>query len=235
MKPYQQVMIADCGEPLVPIPVEVFARVTPHPYEKLGAPYGSRSPFYVRQDVLDRLFAAQHWLQRTCPNWKILIFDAYRPLEVQQFMVDYAFAEEVERRGLTKNALTEQQRQEITQLMQEFWAVPNPDPAKPPPHSTGGAIDVTLVDETGQPVDMGSPIDELSPRSYPNHFANSLAQPEQTFHQNRELLRQAMTQAGFMQHWGEWWHFCYGDQMWAWLKHQVDNSFPAIARYGRVL
>ena len=39
MKPYQQIAIDECGEPLVPIPAEHFAFEIPHPYQKLGAPY----------------------------------------------------------------------------------------------------------------------------------------------------------------------------------------------------
>ena len=50
-KPYQRIPIQDCGEPLVPIPLEQFAIVTPHPYAALGAPYGERSPYYVRAGV----------------------------------------------------------------------------------------------------------------------------------------------------------------------------------------
>ncbi|NJP08320.1 MAG: D-alanyl-D-alanine dipeptidase [Leptolyngbyaceae cyanobacterium RU_5_1] len=234
MKPYKLIPIQDCGEPLVPIPLEVFAVVQPHPYEKVGAPYGDKSPFYVRQGVLERLLNAQTHLQTSHPGWKIQLFDAYRPLSVQHYMVDYTFMEVVQQRGLVVENLTEAQRQEILQLVYEFWAIPDHDPTKPPPHSTGGAVDVTLVNAAGQDVDMGSPIDELSPRSYPNHYANTHESHQQEFHTYRQLLNQVMTQAGFRRHLNEWWHFCYGDQMWAWLMHQERSEFPAIAHFGRV-
>ena len=29
-----------------------------------------------------------------------------------------------------------------------------------------------------------------------------------------------MTEAGLAQHPQEWWHFCYGERMWAWLTGQ---------------
>jgi D-alanyl-D-alanine dipeptidase len=32
---------------------------------------------------------------------------------------------------------------------------------------------------------------------------------------NRKILRTAMEKAGFTYYPGEWWHYCYGDQMWA--------------------
>lgn len=234
LKPYQRIPIQDCNEPLVAIPSETFAFVHPHPYEKLGAPYNDKSPFHVRQSVLERLLQAQQVLQASHPGWKIQIFDAYRPLAVQQFMVDYTFAQVLQQQGLTASNLTETERAAVMELVYKFWALPNADPAKPPPHSTGGAVDITLVDAVGQVVDMGSPIDELSPRSYPNHFATSQNALEQTYHAYRELLKRVMVQAGFKQHPGEWWHFCYGDQMWTWLMNQADPTFEAIARYGRV-
>ena len=61
MKPYQQIAIDECGEPLVPIPPEHFAFEIPHPYQNLGAPYDNSkadSPYYLRQGVVDSLIAA---------------------------------------------------------------------------------------------------------------------------------------------------------------------------------
>jgi zinc D-Ala-D-Ala dipeptidase len=234
MKPYKLVPIQECGERLVSIAPDEFAFVQPHPYVKLGAPYADKSPFYVRQSVLDRLIAAQDYLKTLRSGWQIQVFDAYRPLAVQQFMVDHTFAQELARRELVAEALTDAEREAILRLVYEFWAIPDDDPTRPPPHSTGGAIDVTLVDETGNPVDMGSPIDELSPRSHPDYYATHTDPLAQTFHQNRQLLYTAMSHAGFMRHWGEWWHFCYGDQMWAWLTHSANPDCAAIACYGRV-
>lgn len=235
LKPYRLVPIQDCEEPLVAIPLERFPVIEPHPYQALGAPYGEKSPFWVRQGVCDRLITAQQWLQHQRSGWKILIFDAFRPLPVQQFMVDYTFTQLVQQQGLKLDALTDSQRQQVLEQVYEFWALPDPDPTRPPPHSTGGAIDVTLADDQGLAVDMGGAIDEISPRSYPDHYANSSNPAAQRFHHHRELLYQAMTQAGFRQHPNEWWHFCYGDQLWAWLMHQQNRDRSPVALYGRVL
>ncbi|MFY7802803.1 MAG: M15 family metallopeptidase [Limnoraphis robusta] len=236
IKPYQKVPIQDCGEPLLPIPLEQFAVESPHPYEKLGAPYhlsGVDSPYSLRQEVLERLITAQTQLQFDYPGWKILIFDAYRPVEVQQFMVDYTFAELIKTRELKPDLISAEQRQAILKEVYQFWAVPSLDPATPPPHSTGAAIDITLVNHTGKIVDMGSPIDEISPRSYPNHFAKSYHSIEQKYHQNRQILAAVMISAGFQQHPNEWWHFSYGDQMWAWLNNQQETEQKSVAKYGR--
>jgi len=234
-KPYQQIPIRDCGEPLVPIPPEQFILESPHPYQKLGAPYdksAADSPYHVRRDVRDRLIQADQYLQSQHPNLKILIFDAYRPIEVQQFMVDYAFSERLQAAGLTVENLSEESRKELWREVYQFWAVPSPDPATPPPHSTGAAVDVTLFDLAGSALNMGSPIDEISPRSHPDYFANSADKVDLQYHQNRQLLKRVMTAAGFHQHPNEWWHFSHGDQMWAWLQNS-RNFQGAIARYGR--
>ena len=136
---------------LVPIPLELFAVESPHPYQKLGANYGDRSPYHLRQSVLNSLIQAQAQLQHYHPNWRIQIFDAYRPVAVQQFMVDYIFSKQAQ--GLTPGELLEQ-RQAIWEQVYQIWAVPSLDLTTPPPHSTGAAVDVTLIDSTGQ-INMG--------------------------------------------------------------------------------
>ena len=234
MKPYQLVPIRECGEPLVPIPLEVFAVECPHPYARLGAPYGERSPYHLRESVLNSLIQAQAELQLHRPNWRIQIFDAYRPVAVQQFMVDYTFAQVVQAQRLTPVELSQTQRQVIWEQVYQIWAVPSLEDSSPPPHSTGAAVDVTLVDSTGQTVNMGSAIDELSPASHPNYFTNSADQVEQDYHAHRQMLWDVLRSAGFQRHPGEWWHFCLGDQMWAWLCNQKEPANPVVANYGRV-
>ncbi len=227
MKPYQKIPIQECGERLVPIPDGLFSLESPHPYRELGAPYGDRSPFCLRESVLERLLEAQEILQTTHRGWRLRIFDAFRPVAVQQFMVDQALTDLVEERGLNPRRLSDSQRQELLEQVYQFWAAPSDDPEDPPPHATGGAVDLTLVNATNQVVNMGSPIDEISPRSHPDYFASAAADPEQRYHHHRQLLAQVMRQAGFAQHPQEWWHFCYGERMWAWLTGE------AAAIYGR--
>lgn len=233
MKPYLQIPIVDCGEPLVPIPLDQFAVEPIHPYIKLGADYQGKSPYFLRQGVLEALFQSQESLQQQRPGWKILIFDAYRPVVVQQYMANYTFAAAVKEKGLTAAQLSAAQRQAIWEQVCEFWAVPSLDPATPPPHSTGAAVDVTLVDGEGQAVEMGGEIDELSARSHPNYYANARTPAEQQYRTHRQILTAAMHSSGFRCHPGEWWHFCLGDQMWAWLNAQDNPTCRRVARYGR--
>jgi zinc D-Ala-D-Ala dipeptidase len=235
MRLYHQIPIYECGEPLVEIPLKLFAVESPHPYKKLGAPYGKNSPYYLRQSVVDNLIQAQNYLHRLHSNWCIQIFDAYRPIAVQQFMVDYSFAAALQQRGLTEVELSPHQRQEIWKVVYEIWAVPSLDEKTPPPHSTGAAVDVTLVDDTGQIVNMGSPIDEMSERSHPDYYANIDHPEAQQYHAYRQLLQDVMLKAQFQRNPREWWHFSFGDQMWAWLNNQSHPANPVTARYGRLV
>lgn len=241
-KPYFDLPIVESGEALVAIPVGWFARQTPHAYVALGATYGLASPYYLRAGVLQALKAAQALLQQAYPHWQILVFDAYRPIAVQAFMVNFTYAQVLQQRQWQAKALTPEQTEQAWQAVYELWAPPNTDPSKPPPHSTGGAVDVTLYDrQAQQPVWMGSEIDELSVRSHPQYFAQIVQNPDtpadllaevQQADQHRQLLYRVMRQAGFQRHPQEWWHFCQGDQMWAWLSQQENPQTRVQAHYG---
>ena len=231
-KPYHSIPISECGEPLQELPA-CFLRLQPHPYVAVGADYAGTSPFVLRQTAVAKLEAAQQFVRRQQPGWTLLVFDAFRPISVQQYMVDYTYRQLLSARNLQPETLTAQQNTAVMDEVLEFWAIPSHDPATPPPHSTGAAIDLTLVDEQGNEVDMGSPIDEISARSHPNRFRDSRIPEEQQFHYHRTMLFRAMESAGFIGHPNEWWHFSYGDQIWAWqLRERFGETKRAI--YGAV-
>ncbi len=227
IKPYLSIPIADCGEPLIPIPPELFVLENPPPYLQLGADYGDENPYCLREGVLSALLEARNHLNLAIVGWKLKIFDAYRPVDVQQYMVDYTFREIIEQRGIST-----EDSEDIWQEVYKIWAVPSNNPKTPPPHSTGAAVDLTLVDSHNEEIDMGGQIDELSDRSEPDYYRD---RPDQQEYQiRREILLDIMTKAGFRRHPGEWWHFSLGDQMWTWQYNLEIPSQTSIARYGRV-
>ncbi len=87
-------------------------------------------------------------------------------------------------------------------------------------HSFGIAVDITLLDaQTGQPIDMGSPIDFLDPSSatrYQGSFISAEAK------KNRALLLAVMQRHGFKNYEKEWWHYYLGKESAPWLLH----NFP---------
>jgi len=200
----KKVSIKECGQKLVELSND-FARFSPHPYLHVDAPYGSKSPFFVREELLTRLHVAQRKLNSLKSGYKLKIFDAYRPLAVQKYMIEYDTA----RYGV--------------KIAQKFWSpISEKVELNPPPHSTGGALDLSIIDAKGLELDMGTKIDEFVEASYSDF--NDLSS---TCRDNRALLLEVMNGAGFTQLPTEWWHFSFGDQIWA-IEH---NSY---AKYGLI-
>ena len=135
--------------------------------------------------ALERVVA---WLAMHRPGYTALVLDALRPQRVQQQLWDA-----LEGTGL-----------------QMYLA----DPARGSIHSFGMALDITLLDDAGKEVDMGTGFDDLTERSQPGLEAVLLARGEITRAQidNRQLLRDAMAHAGFVGISSEWWHYDFGDR-----------------------
>jgi D-alanyl-D-alanine dipeptidase len=69
-------------------------------------------------------------------------------------------------------------------------------------HSRGSTTDLTLTRDDGNELDMGTPFDFFSPKSWP---ADSSISAEA--HANRMLLANATSCRGFRPYDKEWWHF----------------------------
>ena len=216
MRPWSPIPIEECGEPLQALPPALL-RIEPHPYMALGAPYGaSGNPFQLRLGVVQRLLDAQQQLVEHDPGLRLSIFDAWRPIAVQAFMVDHSIAELCRERGV--EVRSGDAFDQVVADVGRFWAAPSRDPMKPPPHSTGAAVDLTLSSSDGTPLAMGGEIDAIGAVSEPQHYAGRDDSNARRWHQRRQLLAEVMGAAGFAQHPNEWWHYSFGDQLWAWRK-----------------
>ena len=76
-------------------------------------------------------------------------------------------------------------------------------------HQTGGAVDLTLCDINGIPLDMGSEYPDKCPEMVTSYVLAPIV------NERRRLLCDVMRKEGFANYPGEWWHFAYGDQLWA--------------------
>ena len=233
VRPWSDRPIVDCLEPLEPLPGSLI-RLEPHPYVSAGAPYGAGAdPFRLRSGVIARLLKAQELLQDHHPELCLAIFDAWRPIPVQSFMVNHAIEEECSRRGVDRMDPSHAQALSLVVAdVGRFWAPPSDDPATPPPHSTGAAVDLTLATVfDGSPLEMGGAIDAIGSISEPDHYgALAERQPqssEAVWHGRRMVLRQVMSAFGFEQHPNEWWHFSHGDQLWAWRSGAARAIYAA--------
>jgi zinc D-Ala-D-Ala dipeptidase len=238
MPTYRTMPIDECHDPLVRIPASAFAFTDPHPYVVLDAPYHGASPWLLRQRVVDALLAAGSLLAARRPGWRLKLFDAYRPLPVQAFMVWREFQRQAESIGRSLAAFVDdvdlaRRDADLYALLAPtvftFWGVPSDDARTPPPHSTGAAVDLTLQDASGREVDMGCPIDETTERAYPDFCAGATDPALRVVHDRRQLLNEVMTAAGFSRHSHEWWHFSQGDQMAALAKGEAFAVFGRAA------
>ncbi len=109
-------------------------------------------------------------------GYRIKFFDCYRPLSVSKRM---------------------------------WEIIPNPsyvkNPSKGPSmHNRGVAVDLTLVDQTGKELNMGTDFDFFGKKA---HHAYTNLPPHVL--KNRKLLKSIMQECGFRPIRTEWWHYSY--------------------------
>ena len=76
------------------------------------------------------------------------------------------------------------------------------DPRRGSPHAMGAAVDLTLIDASGNELDMGTPFDAFTPLSH--HGRTDISVEAQ---RNRAILLGIMTAAGWDFYRNEWWHY----------------------------
>ena len=227
MKIWNKIPIKDNGDKLIAIP-SCLKFFDPHPYSHLGAPYKDKTSIWkLREEVVNRLLKVNDYLISKS-SFNLLIYDSWRPLEVQEFMFKRAFLKECEKSNIEISFENIKSYPSILKKVEKFWAYPSHNNRCPPPHSTGGALDVCLSDKDGNLVEMGSMVDQMDDTSNPYFYANIKNEEAIIWNSRRNLLREIMTKFGFAQHPNEWWHFSYGDQLWAW-KNKKENAI-----YGKI-
>lgn len=92
-------------------------------------------------------------------------------------------------------------------------------------------VDLTLCNENGEYLDMGTKFDEFGGRAWTNHFEE--IEHDDKVRDNRRLLYNTMIEAGFTNLPSEWWHYDYGDKFWAYFTENkalyegvMDMDFP---------
>lgn len=186
--------IEDNGEPLV----DIF-EVCP---DLAWAPKSPRFDFprsgLARLSVANMLAHAQSLLPK---GMRIQVVGAFRPFEIQKAMYEAA-KEEMHRQH------PDWEEEFLIQYLNVFSAPPIWD--TPPPHTTGGAVDMSILDVNGERLDMVSPY-EMGWDSAPT-FVEGLSK---TARKNRDLLIEVLLASGMTNFRGEWWHWSYGEPGWA--------------------
>ena len=165
--------------------VEVYM-VYATPYNFMGRVlYDGLDEAYLVPEAMEKLRKANELLRKKRLDLHLVVYDAARPRSIQQQMWKVV---------------------ENTDL-QDFVA--NPNKSGGGAHNYGVAVDVTLVDCTGHPIPMGSEYDYFGDRSRVDLEAKLIENGEinQRELKNRQLLREIMTEAGWLVEPSEWWHF----------------------------
>lgn len=201
--------IVDNGEPLVdPCTLSsrvLFAKEHPRLGDRVRTPK-------VRKRVAEMLAESA---DRLPEGLSLIIIEGYRPIESQRFLYERMLNEFAEKHP-------EWPKSTLYRLTNTMTAPP--DDRCPPPHITGGAVDLNIVDATTlEWLDMFSPY-EMGPAGAPT-LVKGLSDTAQ---KNRKLLIDTLTPSGITNYTGEWWHWSYGDSGWA-LRVGAPQAF-----YGRL-
>lgn len=144
---------------------------------------------WLHRDAAAAIERVVAYLAQRAPGHKVLLLDALRPHRVQEQLWD----------ALAGTSL-------------QMYLAP---PERGSIHSFGMAVDITILDPSGAELDMGTGFDDMTELSHPALEAQHLASGALSAAQvaNRQLLRDAMFQAGFAGINSEWWHFDCGDRV----------------------
>ncbi len=139
---------------------------------------------YLHPDAAQALKKCQQRLKQLHPELSLIIYDAARPMSVQQKMWDVV-------KGTSKNIY-----------------VSNPANGGGL-HNYGFAVDITICDERGDSIPMGTKIDYMGRAAHPE-FEDEMVRKgiiTREAVENRKLLREVMAVGGFKVLKTEWWHF----------------------------
>lgn len=171
---------------------------------------GSIPGLWLRQSAAQRLAAVNATLARQ--DLELFVFDAWRPRAVQAYFHDVWMPKQLKR--LRPELAGEDLRCEI----ERYWAAPTKGEESPAPHATGGAVDLSIRWRAGELLWMGSLFDDATELAHRDRFerrGEAMGFSDAEARANRRLLHWAMNEQGFSGHTEEWWHFSWGDQMWA--------------------
>lgn len=196
----------------------------------------------LRQSIAERLADINYALQHSSAitelfggNVELYVDEGYRDPALQERLYKKLVPE------LIKREHPKWSQKQILERRDEIIAAPPRGDASPSPHATGAAIDLKLrfmqADLGFNPnaqVDMrgGSMASQTSNPDYYEHITVKTAS-DKVLRQNRRIFYWVMRGAlidddsGFVVNPTEFWHWSYGDQMWAQLTNAPEAFFTA--------
>lgn len=189
----KRIKIVECGEPLVDFREACPLLVLDRPR------FNYRQETLVRESVAKFLDAAT---RRLPSGYRMSILEGWRAPHIQRRMylgVWKRFAEQHPDWSETK----------LRRFVNRYTAPMSE--TVPPPHSTGGAVDVMLIRDDGSYHDHCNPFDRYEPKAF---LFDAPGLGEEAI-RTRAVLRHAFEGTGLTNYPSEYWHWSYGDQGWA--------------------
>ncbi|MEV4741600.1 M15 family metallopeptidase [Streptomyces sp. NPDC049555] len=168
---------------------------------------------HVREGVLDRLLRAEAALP---DGVRLLLAEGYRPPTLQeQYFSQYAGELRAANPGWTSD--------QVRQAASRFVA-----PPEIAPHTAGAAVDMTLADENGHELDLGTSTTATPEESDGACYMDAKnVSAKARYH--RRILASALAGAGLVNYPTEWWHWSIGDRYWALMSHSPAAHYGPAA------
>ena len=176
---------------------------------------------FLRKTVYEKLKEANNQLPK---GVHFCLYEGYRSLSLQKMI----FEEQYQHVKLRHSDWP------LTDIFNETTKLVSPvinqDGSKNiPPHSTGAAIDVYLIDDNGKPLDMGiHPKDWMKDKDGRLSLTDSKNISDEAI-SNRKIMSRVLTNVGFVNYPTEYWHWSYGDKYWAFIKKQPFAIYGSIS------
>lgn len=211
-----KIPVKECGEELINLKKYNAIAYGPPPDTPLTADDYTK----VRKTIYRKLCSAQNNL----PNgWKFRLYEGLRSLHVQELLFKQQIESLKTQRSYDNHEHLFKEACRLISPITNLDGTPNI-----PPHSTGSAIDIELIDAHGNLVNMGMTIKDWLIVDPGLCETNSKLISNEAKH-NRAILLEIMEDHGFVNYPREWWHFSYGDRLWAYL---TENTY---ALYGSIV
>ncbi len=167
-------------------------------YDRINKPY-------LQKDVAERLSKCQDFLTEIDTSFHLLIYDAFRPVSIQEKM------------WKALDSIPSKERGKYVS-----------NPLNKSLHNFGASVDLTICNSKRIPLDMGAGFDEFKSIAHPNMENYYLSTGELTLKQleNRKLLRKVMRSQAFRNLPTEWWHFNACSRKDALLKYDALETEP---------
>lgn len=161
--------------------------------------YGNLKNAYLQKEACEKLCNAQNILNNYDEDLSLIVFDAARPLSVQQIMWNMV---------------------EVPEQI-KHWYVANPQMGSI--HNYAMAVDVSIINNNGELLDMGTDFDYFGELAYPGkeHYFLEKGELDSIQVLNRELLYKIMSEAGFYVSKTEWWHYNASSLNYAKSKYKI--------------